>query len=549
VIDKRMRLLILLTATIGLMRSEVLGAERLPPRALARIGDHRFYHGPWVSSAVLSPDGRFLASSTWYHGFYDLRENQEVPKDGVVVTWDAVSGERLRELRVPHANIHQLAFSGDGTRLAAVYEISWKKSGVTVFATETGKRLWQKRDFDDRVRDPQYSADGKNLHLAGLPVRAFEAATGKQLRVWNPPPERKPKGDQEGVRPCWGMLSPDGKVIVWQMAVERDKDRELPWLGLRVHDAGSDKLLYQKKLNCHRAIPSIAFSADSRRLATLCDRFSLWETGGGKQVFSREIPDMKAFALTPDGRNIISYEFLSRLRWWSLGDQKPPPAAEPVFEDVETPDSWRAPQVFTADGKTLLLATHSTLRLFDVETGKERGKPNHCAAVTPRFSADGRTLFTFCAERRCCWDVSGKEPVRLSHEPRKRWEFECLAHSADDRIFLDRDDDRNHARVRETATGRILRTLEPYYARFGQASAGVFACPGPRNQPFLCRSEENQQGVSALLHGLFAGPSPPGGRRAEQRHGSPDRDCQRQGARGVRRPSRRRSRIGFLSRR
>lgn len=62
-IDKTIRLLILLTAMMGPSRTEGLAAEPLPPRALARIGDHRFYHGPRITCAVLSPDGSRMASA------------------------------------------------------------------------------------------------------------------------------------------------------------------------------------------------------------------------------------------------------------------------------------------------------------------------------------------------------------------------------------------------------------------------------------------------------------------------------------------------------
>jgi WD40 repeat protein len=465
-IAKAMRLLVLGTMMMGVAPSAGRSAEPLPPRALARLGDHRCYHGPRLKCAALSGDGRFLGSSSWYDDLLcGLKKNQEVPQDGVIVLWDAASGEHLRELRVPHAGIQQLAFSRDGTRLATVYDISLRKMGVAIFATESGKRLWQKRDFDDRVSNPEFSADGKQLHLAGLPVRTCDADTGKLRRQWEPPPATKPSEDKEGVRASWGILSPDGKLLAWEIAYVGEKDNSLPLFGLHVHDADTDKLLYQKKLNCHRAIPSFAFSADSKRLAALCDGFTVWETAGGKELFSREIPDIHAFALTPDGRQLLGYQFHSRLRWWNLDGREPPPAPYPVFVDTSDPDSWCAPQVFSADGKTLLLATHTTLRLFDAATGKERGASKHRAPITPRFSADGRTLLTFCADRRCRWDVSAKEPVQLSHEPRKSWEFECLAHSADGRYFLDRPEDR--ARVRETATGRILQMLEPYYARFG----------------------------------------------------------------------------------
>src|SRR5436190_524627 len=39
------------------------GDGPLPPRALARLGSFRFYHGPGVQYAVLSPDGSRIASS------------------------------------------------------------------------------------------------------------------------------------------------------------------------------------------------------------------------------------------------------------------------------------------------------------------------------------------------------------------------------------------------------------------------------------------------------------------------------------------------------
>jgi hypothetical protein len=41
-------------------------ADELPPRALARLGDYRFYHGPEIACAVLSPDGSRVASAARY---------------------------------------------------------------------------------------------------------------------------------------------------------------------------------------------------------------------------------------------------------------------------------------------------------------------------------------------------------------------------------------------------------------------------------------------------------------------------------------------------
>jgi WD40 repeat protein len=412
-----------------------------------------------MDCAVLSPDGRRAASVA----------------DSVLVLWDAATGERLRELPVPQADFRQLVFSGDGRRLAAAYATSWKVKGVSVFEVETGKLLWR-RNFASQPGFLQFSADGKQLRasIAFQSIVACDAGTGKQLRLWRAPPETLPKGDQVGVRAEWGILSPDGKVVVWEMAFVREKGDPPKSLGLRFHDADTDKLLYQRKIDRHRVRPRFAFSLDSKRFACLCDKFIVWETAGGKELFAREIPNMEQFALAPDGRRVVSYEmYRCRLRLWNL-DSDTPAADLSSLSPIVTPDDLLAPQVFSADGKTLLAATDSTVRLFDAATGTERVVSGHRSAIKPRFSADGRTLFTTCAEQKCRWDLSTEsKPFLRVREPRTIWESQCLAHDAADRVVLDVSEGR--VRIRETATGRIRCALEdagrPDYGRFSANAA------------------------------------------------------------------------------
>jgi WD40 repeat protein len=481
-IDKTIRSLILLTATMALPQTGVLAGEPLPQRALAQIGDHRFYHGPGIRCIALSPDGRNVASAACYADSDSVRNEERNDYNRLIVFWDAVSGERLRELRVPQGSVACLAYSADGKRLAASFEISDDKSGLVLFDVETGKRLRRLRDFPARINRLQFSADSKYLCVSewGGSLSAWNAATGKRLRLWKPPPATASRKGKAGKHAVQGVMSPDGRAIVWEMCGYALGGCASSWMdGLRVHDALTNKPLYQKKFpkpdspsEHHEFVWSFAFTADGERLVADCEKFVVWETATGTELKTFKVPGMVRFALSPDGRRAAIEEKgadreQSRLRLWDMESGKPLRELHSSFENKRSAPSRELP-VFSADGKTLLLATDSTLRLYDAKTGAERALPGHRAAITPRFSADGRTLFTSCAERRCRWNVAGNKPIGLSNAARKSWEMECLAQSADEQLFLDCPSE-ERIRVRETATGRVRHTL-PEYARFAEFS-------------------------------------------------------------------------------
>ncbi|MGH7223046.1 MAG: hypothetical protein ACRELF_07450, partial [Gemmataceae bacterium] len=78
------------------------------------------------------------------------------------------------------------------------------------------------------------------------------------------------------------------------------------------------------------------------------------------------------------------------------------------------------------------------------------------------------TLFTSCFARRCRWDVSRTSPTLVREETRKSWD--CgIAYSHDHRLFLDSSE--TPIRLRETATGRVLRELEGA----GRTEFGLFS--------------------------------------------------------------------------
>src|SRR5258705_10231653 len=101
-----------------------LQAADLPSRAIAQIGSHRFYHGPRIRCTAISPDGKLVASVA---DMPPLRSISAEDRRGFVETiylWDAVTGERIRELRTPLLPIYDVVFSPDGKRLAATRKLS-----------------------------------------------------------------------------------------------------------------------------------------------------------------------------------------------------------------------------------------------------------------------------------------------------------------------------------------------------------------------------------------------------------------------------------------
>jgi WD40 repeat protein len=459
--------------------SPAVAAEELPPRAVARLGSRCFYHGPGIHSAVLSPDGSRVASAASYPSYFRLvTEQDRSAYDPVVVVWDAATGERVRELRVEGA-AGQLAFAPDGKRLAAACG-----GGLVVFDVETGQRLRQFGSFEGAITRLEFSADGKRLRVAEWrgAVSVWDAADGKRLWARDCPPTVQAEDDKLGEMVTEGTLSPDGGLLVWSVSQFRPwKDDGLPPTfhvnGFRVHDADTGKLLYEKRFGEHDRMCGLAFSADGKRLVGGCDKLTTWEAATGKELSAVEVPASEV-GLAPGGRRAVAVEGNSRVRLWDLETGKPVQDVYPGFLYVAS-DTLASAQAFSADGKTLLLATDSTLRLFDVTTGKERAVAGHRGAATPRFSADGRTLLTSCRERKCRWDVTpGKGPALSKEETRNAWEGSCasgvLAHDDSERLFLDDVD--SVVCVREAATGKVLRQLEGSHLAY----FGLFAPDGTR---------------------------------------------------------------------
>jgi WD40 repeat protein len=454
-----------------------LQATELPPRAIAQIGSHRFYHGPGIKCAALSPDGTRAASSAYHPTLASVTARERDLYNRTIVLWDVSTGERLHTLQVPYGSASQLAFSSDSKQLAAICNKSADQFCAVLIDVQTGKLVRHFGNFGE-VAHLAYSADGLHLHVSewNASVTSWNVSNGKELQRWNPPHRVggvRPNELHSGVR---GVLAPNEQLIVWEMAISTEAGRlSQESAPLRIHDAKTDKLLYERGAPSPRRLRSLEFSSDSTRLVACEENQIVWEAATGKLVSKFDIPNLRHFVLAPDGRHavICQSDTDHKIAVWDLrtGKQTQHIATGLMRFD---PDCLVNRQVLSADGNTLLFLTGSTLRFFDTTTGKERNLTEHRSPITVHFSGDGRTLFTTCDKTRSSWDVSGKVPRVLTQEARNPHEQTALAVSADGRLYIERE--RNSLRMRETGNGQLRLDQNISPGRVREKATGRVLC-------------------------------------------------------------------------
>ncbi|HEX4608759.1 MAG TPA: PQQ-binding-like beta-propeller repeat protein, partial [Urbifossiella sp.] len=370
-----------LAALAALLPAAVVAAD-LPAGAIARIGDYRFYHGPGFQCAVLSPDGRRAASAAgplpFTHHVTD-RDREEYGR--TLILWDTATGDRLREMKVGEGPVRHLAFSPDGRVLAAVCS-----QGVTLFDPETGRLIRRfGDDFDDRAR---FTPDGKELLGGGFlkhTVSAWDVASGKRVRNW-----KSPAGPNEWVKDLEAVRhsepSPDGRLIAWLLYNAPDYRRlprgahpsfpfTFPAHALVVTDAASGRPLYRREFG-ETALLAFTFSPDGRRFLTGGDKLQVWDATTGRELAALDCPGVFRAAVTQDGRRAVVAAYNARVRVWDLETGKPGPGLNAGLAGGSEPILEASPSI-SADGATVLLATDTTLRLFDLVTGQEPPGPAH----------------------------------------------------------------------------------------------------------------------------------------------------------------------------
>jgi WD40 repeat protein/serine/threonine protein kinase len=392
-------------------------------QSLMTIRGHR---GWGITSAVVSPDGKLIASCG---------------ADSPIRIWDMATGAELKILRGHTEEVMSLAFSPDGKRIVSG---SVDKT-VRIWDIATEEELMNLRGHDGAVWYVAFSPDGKLIasssgSLADNTIRIWDAQSGAELKVlrghervysicFSPDSRRiASAGRNWGIR-LWDVatgelrasygqdegnisvaFSPDGNRII-----SGGRDDGV----IRIRDSSNGSIL--TTIRGHNAlISNVAFSPDGRR-AISCARSDntvrIWDaqTGDELRVLRGHESSLTSASFSPDGSRIISSSWDSTIKVWDA-------YVDTTRMLLHGHKSYVTGLTFTPDGKQLVSGSFDgTIKIWDIASGAEirtlhkQERDFKSVALSP----DGKRIALGLADKtiKLCTFMSGEEIMTLrGHE-------------------------------------------------------------------------------------------------------------------------------------
>ncbi|HEX8173803.1 MAG TPA: WD40 repeat domain-containing protein [Pyrinomonadaceae bacterium] len=297
-------------------------------------------HEAGVRAAAFSPDGKFVATSSW---------------DKTARVWEAATGKNVSVLSGHEGPVPYVAFSRDGQFLVtsgrdgkALIWADWQTSAPRVAVTlSESAGLWS----------AAFSPDGRYIVTAG----------DKILHLW----ELKPDGGAPKMRrefPIeWdvfnAVFSEDGRVI----AASGQKGA----LALRWEASNPYTLELSPKNSAYR----VAFSHDGKYLSARCDDsvVCIWEWNNDKTVdepikLSKSMLGIRGAAFSPDDRLVATGQEDGTILLWNWRAPEPEVRAKPhLLLGHVGENSMIYSLAFSPDGQSFVSASEDkTARIWSL---------------------------------------------------------------------------------------------------------------------------------------------------------------------------------------
>lgn len=405
---------------------------RLWDRAAARKRFTLIGHSDAIRSLAFRPDGKTLATGSL---------------DGTVRLWDPGTGRARLRIEAGQ-EVRGIAFSPNGTALAStglavggiVRGAGNREGGLKIWDATTGALRKTFKGFAQQFLGVAYSPDGTTLAAssdkdgASGSVTLWDVASGRNEGIL--PLPRVPSScafAPDGQQLAVGVSRPaDLPESVWVWDVPRTSARAVvkvqegrSWFatyspdGRALAAGGDDRLVklldprtgsIRRSLRGHTGrLQAGAFSPDGKTLATASwdgdTSVRLWdlETGEGRGVLSPGERQIWKVAFSPDGTILVAATGDDFLWFW---DPSMPDGRNAIKLGVRGAIAL----AYSPDGKTLAVGTSlNTIRLVDVARrdaiGTLRGHTDWVRAVA--FSPDGKTLASGGSDFAVkLWDVA-----------------------------------------------------------------------------------------------------------------------------------------------
>jgi WD40 repeat protein/beta-lactamase regulating signal transducer with metallopeptidase domain len=463
--------------------------DPLPAGALARLGTTRLRHGAEISFVAFGADGKTLLTASQDNTIrlWDLETGKEIRRFARPKPSNSKGNKGKAEEKVQVEAVFQMMAQGRND--VGAYSVALAPDGKTLAAgsgnviqlweVETGKELRQIEGPSAGLAGLLFSPDSQTLAARATNGAIFLWAvdTGKEVRQIKPPPREQQNGivlvfgGAESPSNAPGMaFTPDSKVLA-AAAMDRKKEEEKH--SVKFWDLATGNEIRKVETPQALGVSSVAIDPTGKVLAYGAgDAVHLCEVESGKELRQFKVGDGSVLALSfsADSKTLAVRGGNQRIRLWETetgkeirqlaGAEPPEPAGGLAFILA---GGFTSPEARTLaispDGKQVAAAAGSTVRLWDLASGKELPpRAGHRKAPSEiTLSTDGKVAVSWGSDhviRR--WDAATGQALGSFASP----EGTTMASLSPDGQTVALANTDSSIRIHEAATGKEVHRLK-----------------------------------------------------------------------------------------